>query len=444
MDNKNKITEGVIWKQLLYFFFPILIGTFFQQLYNTTDAIIVGNYVGKSALAAVGATSDLLSLFLGFFIGLSTGASVIISQYYGASKGNKVGKSVHTSIALAIIFGLVLMIFGIIVTPASLRVIGIPEDIFMDAKTYMTIYFTGMIPSLIYNMGSGILRAVGDSKSPLYFLMISCIANIILDIVFVVILRLGVLGVSIATVLSQVISAILVLVVLTRSKESYHLNIKRFFIDRFILKEIVNIGIPTGLQAVLYAFSNIIIQAKINGFGTNTIAAWSAYIKIDGIFWMIMSAFGVATTTFVAQNYGAKRYDRINKSIKTCMLMSMVVAISLSVLLTVFGRTIFSMFTSDHAVIDIGVEAMSYMTPYYFAYVCIEILSGAIRGVGESIKPMIINIVGICLFRLVWLIFVVPLNLSIKFVVLSYPISWVATSLMLIIYYYKGNWLKKK
>lgn len=444
MHDRNGITSGVIWKQLLFFFFPILIGTFFQQLYNTTDAIIVGNYVGKEALAAVGATGHLINLLVGFFVGLSSGATVIISQYFGAKDDVNVSKAVHTSIALSVVSGIVMMFVGIGIAPAALKMIGVPSDIFADSLLYTRIYFLGIIASLLYNMGAGILRAIGDSKRPLYFLILSCFINIVLDIIFVVFLDLAVLGVSLATVLSQIFSAALVMAALLKTKESYRVVLKETRFTYDILFKIVEIGIPAGIQSVLYSVSNLIIQANINVFGTDTIAAWSAFGKIDGLFWMIMGAIGVSITTFVGQNFGAQKYSRVRKSVRVCLVMAMGAAISISILLHLFGGFFFGLFTKDAIVIERGIELMSYMAPYYFTFVCVEVLSGAIRGTGDSIKPMIITSLGICGLRFAWILLVVPMFNTIKSVAFCYPVSWSVTSIIFIIYYLRGNWMKRR
>lgn len=436
----NNITEGVIWKPLLYFFIPILIGSFCQQLYNTADTIIVGQFVGKEALAAVGATGNLINLLVGFFIGLSSGATVIISQFYGANNPKKVGKAVHTSVALSFASGLVLMAVGIIFAPQLLSMISVPKDIINLSTTYIRIYFIGMIPSLFYNMGSGILRAIGDSKRPLYFLMAATVCNIILDVVFVVGLKMGVAGVGIATVLSQCFSALLVGLVLCRSEASYTLNIKDIAFDPLVLKSIVKIGLPAGLQSVLYAVSNLVIQSSINAFGTDTIAAWSAYGKIDALFWMMMGAYGVAITTFVGQNYGARKYDRIKRSVRVCNTMALASSVALSAILMFFGNTIYQLFTHDTTVIRIGLQMLFFMAPFYFTYVPVEVLSGAIRGTGEATFPMLITSVGICGLRLAWILFAAPKSLI--QVLYCYPITWAVTSILFIIYYYKGKWLK--
>ena len=434
----NSITEGVIWKPLLFFFIPIVIGSFFQQLYNTADTIIVGQFVGKGALAAVGATGTLINLLVGFFVGLASGATVIIAQFYGARQHKRVELAVHTSVALSIVCGILLMIIGIVLAPQLLRMVSVPDDIIQDATLYIRIYFTGMIPSLFYNVGSGILRAIGDSKRPLYFLIAATICNIILDV-----LDMAVAGVGIATVASQFLSAILVLIVLMRAEDSYRLNLGKISFNKDILFSIVRIGLPAGLQSVLYSVSNLVIQSSINALGTDTIAAWSAYGKIDALFWMIMSAYGVAITTFVGQNYGAGKYDRIKKSVRVCTGMAIGSAIALSVLLMLFGDFVYRLFTNDPTVIEIGLQMLHYLTPFYFTYVCVEVLSGAIRGTGEALKPMILTCFGICVLRVLWIVAAVPIWPGLLSILTSYPLTWATTSILFIIYYFKGHWLKK-
>lgn len=444
VGNANGIIEGVIWKQLIKFFFPILLGAFFQQLYNTVDAIIVGNFVGKTALASVGgSTGVLINLLVGFFVGLSSGASVIISQYYGAKKVQETSKSVHTSIALSIFGGFIIMIFGILFAPQALKLMSTPDDVLKYAVQYMRVYFAGIIPVFIYNVGSSILRAIGDSKRPLYFLIVCCFLNIILDLLFVVTFDMGVFGVALATLISQTISAVLVIIVLIKTDNIYKLTIKEIKFTKYILKDIVKIGLPAGLQSIMYSSSNIIIQSTLNSFGTNVIAGWTAYSKIDGMFWMTISAFGISITTFTGQNFGAKKYKRMSKSVKVCLIMASLTAVFLSIILMTFGTNILSLFTNDRVVVEKGFEIMKMMAPFYICYVCIEVLSGAVRGAGDSLIPMIMTCFGICVLRIFWVMLVVPYNKTISMVIANYPITWTITSIMFIVYYLQGSWFKR-
>ncbi|MCI8888718.1 MAG: MATE family efflux transporter [Hungatella sp.] len=434
---QNQITEGVIWQQLLLFFFPILFGTFFQQLYNTVDAIVVGRFVGKEALAAVGGpTGTLINLLVGFFVGLSSGATVIISQFFGAKREDKVGFAVHTSIAFSLLCGTGIMAVGITFAPLALAAMGTPEDILEYAILYMRIFFLGTIPNLIYNMGSGILRAAGDSKRPLFFLITGCVTNIILDIVLVVYLRMGVAGAAIATILSQTASAVFVVLVLTRTREMYRLVFSRIRLDRRMLNRIIRIGLPAGLQSVMYSVSNVIIQSGVNSLGTDTIAAWTAYGKIDSVFWMIINAFGISVTTFVGQNYGAGKMDRVKKGIRQCLAMTLASSVFLSLFLYHFGFYIFQIFTSDASVLERGMEILKFLVPTFITYVTIEIYSGALRGIGDSWIPMILIMLGVCALRVLWIVVAVPLKRDITTVVFSYPLTWSITTILFIIYFH--------
>ena len=442
---ENSITQGVIWKQLLIFFFPILIGTFFQQLYNTVDTIVVGQYVGTNALAAVGTTGTLINLLVGFFVGVSSGATVIISQFFGAGDGKNVSKAVHTSIALALAGGLVIMVLGLLTARPSLVLLGVPEEILGDALTYMNVYYCGIIASMIYNVGTGVLRAIGDSRMPLYVLIVCCLVNIVLDLLFVLGFHWDVFGVAIATVLSQVVSAVLIMARLMLTRESYRVELKRICFDKSILKNVIRIGLPAGMQSVLYSVSNLVVQASINSFGTDAIASWAAIGKIDGFIWMVMSAFGIAITTFVGQNFGAQKYGRVKRSIMICLVMALSTTIALSILLLLFMEPLLRFFTGDETVIAIGQNFFWVLAPSYFTYVFIEILSGAIRGAGESFQPMLITCFGVCGLRIIWLALVgfIPAMHSMQMVAMNYPITWVIAAVVFIIYYLRMNWLRR-
>ena len=435
-EKENGITEGVIWKQLLLFFFPILLGTFFQQLYNAVDAVIVGRFVGKEALSAVGGgTGTVINLLVGFFVGLASGATVVISQYYGAKRAEMVGYAVHTAIAFSLVGGLIMMLIGIPLAPTVLRAMNTPADILDLGILYIRIYFAGIIGNLIYNVGSGILRAVGDSKRPLYFLIAGCLTNIVLDILFVAVLRMGVAGAALATILSQLLSAVMVIVVLMRTDDMHHLNLRRIGFDGRMFQRIIRIGFPAGLQSVMYSLSNIIIQTAINGEGTDTVAAWTVYGKLDVVFWMVISAFGISITTFVGQNYGAGKPERVRKGVRTCLAMSFGTTIASSIFLYVACGGIYMLFTKDAEVLRIGVEMTKFLVPTYFTYVCIEILSGALRGAGDAWIPTLICLSGICIIRVVWIVAAVPVWPGIRTIMFSYPLTWVITSLLFIVYY---------
>ena len=440
---ENGITEGVIWKQLLLFFFPILIGSFFQQLYNTVDTIIVGQYVGKVALAGVGSTGTLTNLWVGFFIGLASGASVIISQFFGRRDEESLSKAVHTSVALALAGGVLLMVIGLLTAEPSLKLLGVPEEVMGEALTYIRVYYAGIIACIIYNVGTGILRAIGDSKMPLYVLIVCCLVNIVLDLLFVVAFHWEVFGVALATVLSQAVSAVLVMLRLMRTSEAYKVELKKIRFHWATFQQVVRIGLPTGFQSVLYSISNLVIQSSINSFGTDAVASWAAVGKVDGFIWMIMGAFGISITTFVGQNFGAGRLDRVRKGTRVCLAMTAGAILVLSAVEFFFAEPILRIFTSDEAVVELGASFVHIWAPAYIAYVFIEIFSGAIRGVGEAFKPMVITIFGVCVLRLVWIWGVLPHYRTPGMVAASYPVTWGVTAVVFIIYYLRMNWLKR-
>lgn len=437
MDKKNQITEGVIWKQLLIFFFPIMVGTLFQQLYNTVDAIIVGRFVGKQALASVGGSAAVLTNFvIGFFTGLSAGATVIISQFYGAKNLKQLSKGLHTAYAFSITVSLLISIIGWFATPALLHLLKTPADVIPDSILYLRIYFLGMIFTLTYNMGSSIMRAIGDSRRPLIYLVICCGINIFLDILFVIVFHMGIAGAAIATVISQGASAILVTRSLMKSYGILKLELRSIRFHGALLKSELKIGLPGGIQSFGYSISNIIIQAVINDFGTDTAAAWAAYGKLDAIFWTVCGSFGIAITTFAGQNYGARKFNRVKKSVRVCLGMALGVCGSLIVFLMVFCRPLYHIFTTDYAVVDIGVYMLRLITPSYVIFIFVEIFSGALRGIGDVLIPSTITLGGVLLVRLTWILFVTPMTGELSTLLYSYPLAWGATALLLIPYYF--------
>lgn len=433
---RNEITEGIIWKQLLRFFFPILLGTFFQQLYNTIDSVIVGQFVGKEALASVGGSSaQIVSLVVGFFTGLSSGAAVTIAQYIGARRDDSADKGLHNAYAIAAAAGVFLTLAGILTAPSMLRLMNTPAEIMADSLTYLQIYFAGILFVLIYNMGSAILRAAGDSKSPLYVLIVCCVINIILDMIFVLWFHMGVAGAAVATLAAQAVSAVLVTWLLMRSRGVVRLVPGRIRFHGSLLKMQLRLGLPTGFESILFAITNIAIQAAINTFGTDTTAAWSAYGKLDAVFWMVSTAFGISITTFVGQNYGAGKMERVKRSTCVCLCMDLIVSFVLVVFLIAARGFLFRLFTADTAVVEIGSDMLVYITPWYIVYVFIEVLGGSLRGRGNVMVPVVITLAGICLLRIVWLAGVMKLSPTIHGIIFSYPVTWVITALAFIGYY---------
>lgn len=441
-SGQRQITEGVIWKQLLIFFFPILLGTFFQQMYNTVDTIIVGRVVGTTALAAVGSTGPLVNMVNGFFIGISSGATVILAQYYGAGKRQGVCDALHTGVALSLVLGAMITLLGVGLGPWVLGLMKMPENCLGDASAYIRIYFAGAIGSMVYNMGAGILRAMGDSRRPMLFLMATCALNVVLDILFVAVLKMGVAGAALATTISQFLSAVLPIAVLMKQED--RLEVRKLRIDRKLLGRILRIGVPAGLQFVTFDFSNILIQSGINSFGDVTMAAWTAHGKTDAMTWMISGAFGVSVTTFVGQNFGAQKYRRIRQSAWTCLGMSVALVGAVAALILTFRTQILGIYTDDPEVVAVGSFIMLSIMPFNIIFMPIEVFAGTMRGVGYSIVPTVITGSCVCLFRIVWLATVVRRWHTLRMLTLCYPISWIIAAVVFFIVYLRGNWLRSR
>ena len=440
----NNLTEGQIWKVMLKFVLPIFLGTLFQSLYTTIDAIIIGRFAGKDAFAAIESVLNFQRLPITFFIGLSSGATIIISQYFGANKREDVSKASHTAILFAIVGGLLLSVLSCILSPFFIKLIKVPEEIFYQAQIYTIICFSGIVASMIYNIGSGILRALGDSKTPFYILIVSNILNIVLDLILVVVFNLGVIGVGMATLIAQITSAILIFIILLRTKLDCKIYINKIRFYKKYLKEIFRLGLPIGVQSVLYPISNTIIQSSINTFGVNSIAAWAISGKLDFLIWTVSDAFSIAISTFVAQNYGAKKHQRARDGIKVALFMSMVVIFVISSILYLYNKPLAHFLIDDKNIVDLTSQVIHLIAPLYFVYVIGDILSGAIRGIGDTFNPMIINIFGICICRVLWIFFIVPLNPTFFMVLYGFIVSWIITAIMYIIYIiYKRKNFKK-
>lgn len=437
-DKTDQMTEGKVWKQLLYFFFPLMFGMFFQQLYAMADSMIVGHFLGKQALAAVGGTAaSFVNLIVGFFTGLSAGATVIISQLIGKQASAKIKIGVCTSVVIGTVGGLLFMLAGLWISDPILKVMMTPPDIFEDSLNYLRIYLLGIIPSLVYNIGAGVLRAAGDVRRPLYYLIFSCIINIVLDYLFVAVMPFGIAGAGAATVLAQWVSALCICAALFDKKKIYGIDFRHFCPERNMLFKILNIGIPAGLQSIMYNAANMIVQASINSLGTDTVAAWTIYNKADGIFGMVVLSFGTAAMTFTGQNYGAHKYERIRRGVRDCLLMCGAATLVLSAGLMCGAEYFYRLFTEDTAVIQIGKLMIYFLAPFQIIYIFAEILSGVVRGVGKSLMPMMITLGSVCILRIVWLIFAVPLWKNILAVLFCFPLTWFVSSAIFIIYGFK-------
>ena len=439
---RGLMTSGVIWKELLLFSIPLLLGNLFQLLYNTVDSIVVGNFVGHQALAAVGASTPLINMLIGFFMGVAAGAGVLVSRFFGARKLEELHIAVHTFVAFTFLFGVLMMVAGITLTPLFLQWMGTPADIMDMAVLYLRIYFRGIIPTMLYNSGAGILQAVGDSRRPLCFLTIASVLNIILDLVFVIQLNMGVAGVAWATLIAQTVSCILVAVTLLRSKESYQIIPKKIRIDKPMLMQIVRLGIPSGLQQMIVSFSNVLVMSYVNRFGSAAIAGFSSANKFDNFLGLPVNSFMLAITTFVGQNMGAKQIERVKKGINTCMFMGIGIVIAIGIPAYLFSDLCIRMFSQEADVIYYGSWMMRTLVPFYSILNIAQVLTGAVRGTGNTTVPMLINVFYYCIIRQVFLAVAMMFVNSIVVVFWSYPLTWTLSAVTLFIYYKRGSWLK--
>ena len=438
---KNDLTTGVVWKKLLIFFLPIAAGTCIQQLYNAVDGMIVGKFVGTSALAAVGGSSaQIINLLIGFFTALTAGASVVISHIYGAGKREDVQRASANAIAVCTLMGLGLMVFGLLATPWMLRILKTPEDTIPGSIQYLRIYFVGVPFILVLNMESNTLRAVGDSYSPFIYMVAGCVSNIVMDCGFVLCFHLGVAGVAIATVLAQFINLWLLTRKLLTTKEEYRLDLRGIKLNGRYISNMMKIGVPAGLQSSMYAVSNMIIQVAFNTLGTVAVASWSMCSKVDGIFWAVSSALGAAVVTFVGQNTGAGKPERVKACTKQGLVLSLAITLSLSGIIMLFANPLLALLTDDADVISTSFTMLSYLVPFYFTWTMVEILSAVLKGAGDAVKPVIIIGLGICLFRVVWMATVFAHFGTLKSLCPAYPVSWTVTGLALLIYYKLGKW----
>ncbi|MCQ2530501.1 MAG: MATE family efflux transporter [Lachnospiraceae bacterium] len=437
--DKNDLTQGPILKKLFLYFLPIAAGALFQQLYNAVDAIVVGRFVGTEALASVGGSpSILIQLLLGFFISLSGGCAVIIAQFFGAKDEKKVKTSVSTSLIFCLIIGAILTVVVCIFAPGVLKLLKTPADTLEGAIVYTRIYYAGCIFMLLFNMGSGILRAVGDSRKPFVYLMVSCAINIVLDLIFVIAFQWGVAGVAWATTIAQAISCILVILNLFRRKEYYRLNLKEFSFDLKILGKMLGIGIPSGVQSAMYGVSNMLLQIGVNSLGTIVVASWSMSGKIDGVYWSLINSFGVAVMNFVAQNYGAGKKERIRECTKTSLIYSLIGTAILSVIILFVAKPLLHIFTPDAAVIETTNKIIWYFVPTYVTWTVIEVLSGILRGKGDAVKPTAIVAGGVCVLRIIWIFTIFHFVPTLFVLSMAYPVSWVVTDVALLIYYFRS------
>lgn len=437
------MTGGSISKLLIAFAIPLLMGNLFQQLYNTVDSLVVGNFVGKEALAAVGSTTPIINTLVMFFGGVAVGASVIISRYFGAHDDEKLHTAIETTMALTFVSSILCTVLGIYIAPALLRFMDTPEDVLPEAATYLKIYFAGVSGLLIYNMTSGILRAVGDTKRPLYFLILSSIMNIVLDLIFVIYFHMGIAGVAYATIISQFVSSILVLTILTRSTENYRFVWKDLCFNKKMLSQICKVGFPVGLQQAVTSFSNVYVQSYINSFGSSCMAGWSSYVKIDSFLMLPLQSMSQASTTFASQNIGAKNVKRVKDGTKTALLLSSAVIFVLAAILWIFAPQMTALFNQDPEVIYYGTL---FLRLCVFAVVLCcpnQIYAGTLRGAGDAKNPMYIMLFSFVVFRQIYLYLVNRFAYSPYTIGFGYPAGWLLCTILMTVCYRFSGWEKK-
>lgn len=438
------MTEGNIFKQIVKFSIPLILGNLFQQLYNTVDSIIVGNYIGSDALAAVGSTGALINLLLAFCVGASAGAGIVISQFYGAKDKDGMDVAVHTTIAISAIAGLIMTAIGVLFTPGLLQLMGTPADILPASSLYLRIYFAGIFFSVVYNFAAGILNAVGNSAKALQYLMIAAGSNVVFDWLFVVVFHMGVEGVALATDIGQFLSFIFILRFMMKSQDMYRLELRKIRVDKKTSGKIIKVGIPTGIQNMMISFSNVVIQSSVNSFGAVLMAAFAAYVKIDGFNILPVLSFSMAATTFTGQNVGAGQYERVRRGMWTALAMGVGYTILSSAGILVFGRQIIGVFVNEAEVIELGCYILKFFCPFYFLLAIIHVLAGTVRGTGKTIPPMVIILMSLCVFRIIWIQLTLRLFGGMKWIFVSYPLSWFVGAVAMILYTWKGNWRPEK
>lgn len=437
-SGETDLTQGVIWKQLIRFAAPLTIGVLFQQLYNAVDSVVVGQFVGSNALAAVGSVGSIINMLVGLCAGLSTGAGVVISQVYGAKDFRALHQAVQTAIAGTFILSIIATLIGLLLIDPLLQMMSTPDAVYPEAKTYTTVYFLGMVGLLTYNMGSGILRAVGDSRRPLIFLVISAVLNIALDLLFVLVFPMGVFGVALATVIAQAISAALVLYSLTGHHVPYGIQWQALRIHRPLLKRILSIGLPSGFQQAVTAFSNIFVWSYFYAFGPACVAGWNVHSKLDGFLMLPASAIAMATTTFVGQNWGAGNQERARKCTVQALALSGGITLVLVVLMLIFAKNLILLFSTDEDVIWYSIQFIIIVSPFYLLVIFNNTIVGVLRGIGNAKVPMFVMLGSFVVFRQIFLAVTSWLNAGFISVALAYPMGW-AVCFLLLVYFYRRS-----
>lgn len=438
------MTQGNIVRLIIIFALPILAGQVFQNLYNSVDAIVVGRYVGTTALAAVSASSDISQLLVGFFTGLSTGCGVLLARYFGAQKYERLHDAIHTALCFALILGLCMATLGIVCTPLLLKMVGCPADVYAEAASYLRIYLAGILFTAIYNVGSGILRAVGDSRHPFFYLVISSVVNIILDLLFVVWFGMGVMGVALATIISQLTSVTLVFLQLTRTEDVYKVTFSHLKMEKDLVREVIDLGLPAAIQSSLISISNLFVQRYINGFGSSAMAGIGAAKKIDKFVGLIAQSVGQSATTFISQNYGAGKLDRAFKSLLYCMCINFTMIALIGTPVYFLAEKAVSIFTTDPDSIAYGVGMVHVMMPCYFIQSLNALFANATRGFGKSKVVMCCSVFGMVVCRQIFLAVTMHMNYDVVNVYRGYPFGWACAACSVMTYFYFAIWRKHR
>lgn len=442
MDDTNMMSEGSIAKKIIYFAIPLFLGNLFQQLYNTADSLIVGNFLGSSALAAVASSGNLIFLLVGFFNGISVGAGVVIARFFGAHDHKRVHLSIHTTVALGTVCGIVLTILGVVFAPKILILMGTPQDVLPNSIIYFRVYFMGSLAFVLYNAFTGILQALGDSKHPLYYLIISSVINVVLDIVFITVFDMGVGGAALATIISQIVSAVLCFVHLIKLP-AYPLKVQQIRFDLPMLKLVIQNGLPAGIQNSIIALANVVVQSYINSFGQMAVAGCGAYSKIEGFGFLPITCFALAMTTFVSQNIGAKKYDRVKKGTRFGIICSLVLAQIIGMIIFIGAPFLIGLFDSTQDVISYGTMQARTVTLFYFLLAFSHCIAGILRGAGKSMIPMIVMMIFWCVVRVLYISIALHLVHDIHLVFWAYPITWACSSIVFLWFYLFSSWLPR-
>lgn len=425
--------NGPILGKILVFSIPLMLSGILQLLFNAADVIVVGRYAGSQSLAAVGSTTSLINLLVNVFIGLSIGVNVLVAQYYGAKKEQDANDTVHTAVSLSLVSGVILIFLGILAAKPLLELMGTPEDVIDKSVVYMRIFFAGMPATMLYNFGSAILRAVGDTKRPLYFLTIAGVINVVLNLFFVIALNMDVAGVALATVISQCVSAGMILLCLIQSDGCLKLKLKKLKIHKSKFRKILKIGLPAGMQGAVFSISNVLIQSSVNSFGSVAMAGNTASANIEGFIYNAMNAVYQTNLSFTSQNYGGRKYARINKILYTCIAVVSGVGLVLGLAAFAGGKTLLGIYSSDPEVLKFGMMRLAIFGTTYFLCGIMDTMVGSLRGIGASVLPMIVSLTGACAFRVLWIFTIFQWNRTLTVLYLSYPVSWVITGIAHII-----------